>query len=440
MEQKRKKERSREKTLEKLYLNISKSLSKFDNMNYKYLNNDSEIIKELGKDNLYNIFKNNAKATQSHLQKQYGEKIFELLTKIEKTNDHQNIPILPYGKSLRDQEFINLVKESILFLGNKNKDYIKYLNNNFRKYEKQIKSMFKLPQINKDIVENAILTILNNECKNENDKIENENNFKLIFKSQSSITPLIELNFKKDNKIININKKELKEILCSPILLEIYDKTLTHFIPDFKEKVKDNKDLIGYIINYINKYNIYFASLPKSLSGIIIHTGNIYIQKDFIKQYFEEMEEENFLIIREKIILTIKHELSNALIREIDSNKKDNFLIRSNCKDENVKDSIEFKNPINELIYELPKNESGNLFDYYFYNQYYIGNLFYEEAEFFSNIKKYKKIDEYRDAFDMIIQKIKKRKRVIPSSVNTFNERIPDEIPFNLCFFNLIRK
>ena len=152
------------------------------------------------------------------------------------------------------------------------------------------------------------------------------------------------------------------------------------------------------------------------------------------------MEEENFLIIREKIILTIKHELSNALIREIDSNKKDNFLIRSNCKDENVKDSIEFKNPINELIYELPKNESSNLFDYYFYNQYYIGNLFYEEAEFFSNIKKYKKIDEYRDAFDMIIQKIKKRKRVIPSSVNTFNERIPDEIPFNLCFFNLIRK
>ena len=195
MERKRKKERSREKTLEKLYLNISKSLLKFDNMNYKYLNNDSEIIKELGKDNLYNLFKNNAKITQKHLQKQYGEKIFELLTKIEKTNDHQNIPILPYGKSFTDQEFINLVKESILFCENKNKDYIKYLNNKFRKYEKQIKSMFKLPQINKDIVENAILTILNNECKNENDKIENENNFKLIFKSQSSITPLIELNF-----------------------------------------------------------------------------------------------------------------------------------------------------------------------------------------------------------------------------------------------------
>ena len=87
-----------------------------------------------------------------------------------------------------------------------------------------------------------------------------------------------------------------------------------------------------------------------------------------------------------------------------------------------VKDNqIEFKDKFVSNFYSLNANESGNVFDHNFYEGYYFGELYEEEAFFFLDKKNLNSIDEYKVKLNSIILGEKKNK-VIKSSINKFKK------------------
>ena len=116
------------------------------------------------------------------------------------------------------------------------------------------------------------------------------------------------------------------------------------------------------------------------------------------------------------------HELAHILLREI-SDMRDNFFIRSNYNNNNkIKgQSIKFKDKFISKFHLLEKNESGNLMDYNFFNNYYFEELYQKEAELFFSIKSIKSIKEYKKRMDKIIKE-EKNKNLSPNSVNKFKK------------------
>ena len=113
----------------------------------------------------------------------------------------------------------------------------------------------------------------------------------------------------------------------------------------------------------------------------------MFLKGSYLYEYYNE-KKENLLLVREKIILNIEHEIMHALIREIDENMKSNFLIKSNPKNSKMKNQyIEFNNKFTDEIHLLDVNELGDVFDYKFFNKYYFGDLYPNEANFFFEIK-----------------------------------------------------
>ena len=232
------------------------------------------------------------------------------------------------------------------------------------------------------------------------------------------MTLLIKLDFENQE----INKKELIETFSSCVYITNYIKTLKKFISNFnltKTKLEE------YINNYFINHDIYFSDFPDRILALSIHTGNIYINAKYLKEYYTEKSEESQIIIREKLILNIAHELNHVLLRETDEKMKKNFLIKSdfkNKKDSNKEDNILYVSKFDpNKSHILNLNESGNVFDHYFFNKFYFNNLFIKEAEFFCNIKNIKSMKEYNKKLNEIINK-EKLSQPLNTSVNKFKK------------------
>ena len=206
-----------------------------------------------------------------------------------------------------------------------------------------------------------------------------------------------------------------------------FKNNLDKFIPELNKKIKKDDDLKKYINSYIDKYNIYFCHLPENIYAATIHTGNIYIQSKYIIEYYENLKfniinSDEFIIIREKIVLNIFHEMNHGLLRLIDDDKKNNFFLKSKNSD-SKNQKLKFKDKIDEdITYPLSGNESGNNFDFAFFNLYSFDNLFNHEANFFLDIKNINDEKEYDLEFEKIIAETKSQK---PSedSINKFKKR-----------------
>ena len=85
-------------------------------------------------------------------------------------------------------------------------DYVEKIKATLLEYEKEIKGLFLNNKLIKDILENALITILTNE---EADIKEQDNNFSLLTINSISKCPLINLPFKYDDNNIDINKKNI---------------------------------------------------------------------------------------------------------------------------------------------------------------------------------------------------------------------------------------
>lgn len=86
------------------------------------------------------------------------------------------LPVLPYGTKLSDLQFIKLFEECILFANyNLSKDDHEKIKKRLLESEYDLNSLFTSPQILKDLKENALLTILTS-----NNKDDQDDNFSIL--------------------------------------------------------------------------------------------------------------------------------------------------------------------------------------------------------------------------------------------------------------------
>ena len=392
------------------YISLEDAIEKYDENNLIYF----EQIKSK-ENNISKFLEQSYDITPPELQKKYGNEIIDIIKSIKKSQIYEPQPKLPFGKQLSDNEFLELLNKCVCYANyhlpeeNLNKIREKLLKNS-----KYILDIFETPRILKDLLENALLTILAS-----NDESDQDDNFDILFKSYiSTITPFVKLEFNNNNKL---DKKELSDIFCSIVHLRNYYKSLGEFIPDFENVVKDEESLKTHIINYLQKYNIYFYKLPQNIMAIAIHTGNVYLKADYLEEYFSETDLSSQIIIREKIVLNLSHELMHGLIRIINPKMAENFFDKSNKKTKEENNEIKFKDKFISNFYLLNANESGNVFDHNFYEGYYFGELYKEEAFFFLGIKDINSMDEYKNKLNSIILGEKKNK-VSSMSINKFKK------------------
>ena len=401
-----------ESQTEKIYVSIEDAIKKYDKDNLIYF----KRMETKEKSNMKNLLKQSYEITLPELQKKYGNKVIDAINSIKKSQIYVDLPKLPFGKQLSDDEFLDLLNKCVCYanyhLTNENLNKIR---EQLLQNSKIILNIFKTRRILRDLLENALLTILTSD-----DESDQADNFDILCSSYiSTITPFAKLEFNNNNN--TLDKKELIETLCSKVHLKNYYESLDEFIPNFKNIVKSEEGLKVYINVYLQKYNIYFCKLPQNIMAITIHTGNIYLKADYLEEYFNKTDSNSQIIIREKIVLNLSHELMHGLIRIINPEMAENFFDKSEKKTKVKDNQIEFKDKFVSNFYSLNANESGNVFDHNFYDGYYFGELFKEEAFFFLDIKKIDSIDEYKTKLKSIILGEKKNK-VINSSINKFKK------------------
>lgn len=400
---------------ESYQISLEESREKFDSDNLEFLqkNEGNPEFKEI-----YEYIQFTSTITPSNKQKEYIDNMNTIIDSLKKSKTKVELPKLPYGHHLSDEDFLKLLKECVCYASyNLKEENLMSIKKQLQDNSNILEKIFTRDQIEKDILQNALLTSL----VSDNEEDQNDN-LELLFNAQNSTcTPLMKMDFNLNQENKDLDRKELIDIFNSKIYLHYYYKTLEEFIPNFKSKIKTENQLRERIENYFNNHHIYFCQLPKRLFAISIHSGNIYLKSDYLQEFYNEKKEESKIIIREKIILNIAHELMHILIREINSDMADNFLIRSK-KINKVKDNkIQFVEKFNSSEHDFDANESGNVFDHNFFGQYYFDELYKEEAFLFLDIKNIDTVKEYQDKLKSIILN-EKTKKVLSSNINKFKK------------------
>ena len=111
---------------------------------------------------------------------------------MNKSNIFQELPKLPFGKQLSDTDFIALLKESVSYANYKfETQKIENIKSRLiNDYSAALTNLFNRGQTVKDILENAIITILTTDVESEQ-----EDNFKLLTVENSTATPIVCMNF-----------------------------------------------------------------------------------------------------------------------------------------------------------------------------------------------------------------------------------------------------
>ena len=373
----------------------SSVLNEYRNLNEKYIKN----LNDKEKKNIFEIIKNNISQTEEKKAKELGENLYNSLISLKKNDISVDMPKLPFSQSLSDSKFIDLINESISYCeSDKNFAQISEIIKLFTKEENNIKELFLRPKLIKDIMQNALLSVLVNpfEIKQIN------NNISYLSLKNISYQPLVNIPCTYNNINYDLNKKTIIENTTSKIPLECFHKNMKNFIDNYKLKKEELKNIIT---KYINEHNFYFIPLKEDLQGVTIHTGDIFINLKYIREYFDKNINNNIkIVIREKIILIIFHELNHGLTREIDDSKKQNFL--KNSKVKGNKSRLTFKSVFKNAKYYLPMNESGNAFDFIFYNEFYVNQIDICIAELYLNIKKFKTFKNYKEELEKLLEKL----------------------------------
>lgn len=387
-------------------ININDCISKFDKENITFLRNKKNETRI--RDDIYR----NMQKTPEKQRDYYSNQVINIIGNMKKSYSIAELPSLPYGKQLTDDEFIGLLNECVDYANSKfSEKEIEEIKNKFiNDYNTALVELFERGRALKDVIENAILTILTSDNKSEQG-----DNFNLLNIERSTATPIIQMEFNKDKKY-TLNSQEFTDIFCSNVYITNFLKTLN----DFLDVVPSESQLRNLIENHFKNYYVYFCEMPQSILALTAHTGNIYIKDNYLWEYYNETTSDSQIVIREKIILNVGHELIHSLIREISAEMKNNFFIKSNNKNSKIKtQNIEFREKFSNQIQLLDKNESGNMLDFNFFNSYYFDDLYPKEAELFYDIKNIDSVPKYKNR---MVKILKEEKNLLPKSVNKFKK------------------
>lgn len=370
-------------------------LERYSSLNLEHVENLSEETKT----QYFQVSYRNMEYTEKEKAKKLSSELYQILISLaHKNNEIGDMPAVPFGNSLTDDEFIELVKKAIVFgRNNKTDSELLEIKNNFENNENNIKELFFRPKLIKDIMESCILAILVSPYNRD----ELHNNISFLSIKMVSCFPLINIPFTINNNKADLNKEEIIKDATSYVPLYYFNKNMKNFIDNYEMK---SKELIGIIKKYIEDHNFYFAPMKDDIQAFTVHTGDIFINLKYLREYFDEKNDKLKIIIREKIILIIFHELNHGLTREIDLSKKINFLITSKVKGKNK--DLKFKEIFVKGYLFLSSDESGNYFDFLFYNGNYIAQIDDKISELYFNISKYKTIKKYREQFEQLLKKM----------------------------------
>ena len=407
---------------DKLVYNIPMKdcIDRYDESNISILKNDSHNLDKMKHD-----FNTNIDITPEHEQEAYKKEMINIIANMKKSNISKELPSLPFGKALSDQEFLSFLTKCVEYANyHLNQANIEKIKNKLLKdHIDTLENLFSKGKIFKDIIQNALITILTTD-----DEKDQKDNFDLLNTKFLTATPLIKLDFNNDDAY-KIDMNELIQIYSSHVYITNFQKTFE----DFNIKKKDvSENILKYHIReYFNNHYIFFCDLPQKIMAATIHTANIYLKAKYLEEYFNNNDKESQIIIREKIILNIGHELAHILLRLINAQMNQNFLLKSNNKNSKSKKAlIQFNDKFTQDLHELDLNESGNILDFNMFNKYYFSEIFPEESVFFLNIKNYTSISAYNSELDKIIQNEKKQK-LFPQQVNKFKKL--NEEPIRWC-------
>ena len=374
----------------------SSILQKYEEISQTYYNNLDDKDK---KKKYRNIIISNSEKTEKEKANEFGKKLYLILsTNSNKKANNIIKPNVTYGHHLNDEEFLNLVSAAKDYSNKtKSSEQNKIIENKFIANKKYIEDLFKKERIIKDLLENAILSLLINDF----DVNELDNNFNYLTVEDISPCPMISLTFNYKNKNYDLNKENLKKEATSYIPLLTFQSTMKEFCDGYKMKIEELKEKIN---EYIEKHEIYFGAFKDDIQGLTIHTGATYINLKYLREYFDNNNFDKTIIIRTKIVQIYLHEVNHGLLRSIDKAKNKDFF--NNSKSKRPKKNYILKSVQNSYPAALPSQESGNFFDSLFYCGYYLDFIDINVAEFFLKIDSYKTKKEYSQKLTSVINKI----------------------------------
>ena len=259
-------------------LSIEECIAKFDADNLKY-------IKDNKQEKIKNDVNRNAKKTPEKESDIYSNKIIALIQNMKKTTDAIELPCLTYGQQLTDEKFIKLLEECIKYANyNLETDEIEKIKSKLiNSHLPALQNLFKRGQALKDVIENALLTILTTK-----EKTDQDDNFNLLDMQRTTATPILNMNFSKKEEY-KLNAKEFIDIFSSPVYLKNFIKTLKNFT----DKVPSKKEIKKIIEKYFNNYYVYFCEFPQNIFALTIHTGNIYLSDKYLSEFYNEKNDED---------------------------------------------------------------------------------------------------------------------------------------------------
>ena len=169
-----------------------------------------------------------------------------------------------------------------------------------------------------------------------------------------------------------------------------YKNNLTKFVKGFKLKARELRTKIRA---YVHSHAIYFTTLKDDMNGATDIKRDIYINTKFLKEYFGETNQDNKLIIREKIVLAYLQELNHALLKYLDEKKYSNFLTFYKVEKEGIpkgNNQLKFKTLNENESYTLPLKKSINNFNHILFGGYDFERITIEIAKFLLNLRIYR--------------------------------------------------
>lgn len=111
----------------------------------------------------------------------------------------------PFGKSMCDLDFVNLVKQAINFICHSQKEEnLNYMNDIFKNIEEYTQNIFIFPNILKYVKNDWLLSFIVGETFKEK-----KEGLNLLKVSYSTIAPLLKLEFERNSINYNLDKEEI---------------------------------------------------------------------------------------------------------------------------------------------------------------------------------------------------------------------------------------